>query len=151
MGEVDLDQFDVPLPNYRLPTNSSDKNPHRLPTIHQTPRNPNYQDLAPHLNQRLARQGTADPELVRVAAEGERLAFGYLFNPAFAVETALIGPLPHQWITVSRHLLPQARLRFLLADDAGAGKTIMVGIDLQEMLVRRLIRRILVVPPAGLD
>ncbi len=91
-----------------------------------------------------------DPEVVRVVAEGERLAFGHLFNPAFAVETALIDPLPHQRIAVYQHLLPQSRLRFLLADDAGAGKTIMAGLYIREMLARRLIRRVLVVPPAGL-
>src|SRR5262245_58696975 len=93
---------------------------------------------------------TADPEIVRVVAEGERLAFGHLVNPAFAVETALIDPLPHQRIAVYSHLLPQARLRFLLADDAGAGKTIMTGLYIREMLARRLIRRVLIVPPAGL-
>jgi hypothetical protein len=91
-----------------------------------------------------------DPEVVRVVAEGERLAFGHLFNPTFAVETALIDPLPHQRIAVYQHLLPQTRLRFLLADDAGAGKTIMAGLYIREMLARRLIRRVLVVPPAGL-
>src|SRR6266699_3880207 len=92
----------------------------------------------------------ADPEVVRVVAEGERLAFGHLVNPAFAVETALIDPLPHQRIAVYQNLLPQTRLRFLLADDAGAGKTIMAGLYIREMLTRRLIRRVLVVPPAGL-
>lgn len=93
---------------------------------------------------------TADPEVVRVVAEGERLAYGHLVNPAFAVETSLIDPLPHQRIAVYQHLLNQIRLRFLLADDAGAGKTIMAGLYLREMLVRRLIRRVLIVPPAGL-
>jgi superfamily II DNA or RNA helicase len=83
-------------------------------------------------------------------AEGERLAFGHLFNPAFAVETSLIDPLPHQRIAVYQQLLPQSRLRFLLADDAGAGKTIMAGLYTREMLARRLVRRVLVVPPAGL-
>jgi SNF2 family DNA or RNA helicase len=93
---------------------------------------------------------STSPEVVRVVAEGERLAFGHLVNPAFAVETALIDPLPHQRIAVYQHLLPQTRLRFLLADDAWAGKTIMAGLYIREMLVRRLIRRVLVVPPAGL-
>jgi SNF2 family DNA or RNA helicase len=92
----------------------------------------------------------SSPEVVRVVAEGERLAFGHLFNPTFAVETALIDPLPHQRIAVYQHLLPQSRLRFLLADDAGAGKTIMAGLYGREMLGRRLVRRILVVAPAGL-
>ncbi len=93
---------------------------------------------------------SADPELVRLVAEGERLTYGHLFNPAFATEISKIDPLPHQRIAVYKHMLPQSRLRFLLADDAGAGKTIMAGLYIREMLTRRLIRRVLVVPPAGL-
>ncbi|MEW6276083.1 MAG: helicase-related protein [Bacillota bacterium] len=93
---------------------------------------------------------TAPPEIVRLAVEAERLTYGHLFSPALATETSLIDPLPHQRIAVYDHLLPQPRLRFLLADDAGAGKTIMAGLYIREMLTRRLIRRVLIVPPAGL-
>lgn len=93
---------------------------------------------------------STDPEIVRVVAEGERLTYGHLFNPAFATEISLIDPLPHQRIAVYEQMLKQTRLRYLLADDAGAGKTIMAGLYIREMLARRLIRRILVVPPAGL-
>jgi superfamily II DNA or RNA helicase len=93
---------------------------------------------------------TAQPEVVKVLAEGERLSFGHLANPAFATEISSIDPLPHQRIAVYDHMLKQPRLRFLLADDAGAGKTIMSGLYIREMLSRRLLRRILVVPPAGL-
>jgi superfamily II DNA or RNA helicase len=89
-------------------------------------------------------------EIVRMVAEGERLAYGHLFNPAFAAETSHIDPLPHQRIAVYDAMLPQPRLRFLLADDAGAGKTIMSGLYVREMLARRLIQRVLIVPPAGL-
>lgn len=92
----------------------------------------------------------ADPDVVRTFVEGQRLAFGHLFNPTFATETSRIDPLPHQLIAVYDHMLKQPRLRFLLADDAGAGKTIMTGLYLREMLARRLISRILIVPPAGL-
>src|SRR5581483_9852953 len=92
----------------------------------------------------------ASPHVVRTVAEGERLAHGYLFNSAFAAEISLIEPLPHQRIAVYEHLLPQPRLRFLLADDAGAGKTIMAGLYIREILSRRAARRILIVPPAGL-
>ncbi|MBP7559239.1 MAG: DUF3883 domain-containing protein, partial [Armatimonadetes bacterium] len=92
----------------------------------------------------------ADPQIVRLVAEGERLAHSHLFNSAFATETSLIDPLPHQRIAVYDHMLGQPRLRFLLADDAGAGKTIMAGLYVREMLSRRLARRILIVPPAGL-
>ena len=93
---------------------------------------------------------TTAPEVVRALVEGERLSFGHLANPAFATEIASIDPLPHQRIAVYDHMLKQARLRFLLADDAGAGKTIMTGLYVREMLSRRLIKRVLVVSPAGL-
>src|SRR5256714_9455176 len=93
---------------------------------------------------------TADPGVVRAVVEGERLTYGRLFNPAFATEISLIEPLAHQRIAVYDHMLQQSRLRFLLADDAGAGKTIMTGLYIREMLTRRLISRVLIVPPAGL-
>jgi len=92
----------------------------------------------------------ADSQIVRLVAEAHRLAHAYLFNPVFATETSLIDLLPHQLIAVYDHLLPQARLRFLLADDAGAGKTIMAGLYIREMLLRHLIRRVLIISPAGL-
>ena len=92
----------------------------------------------------------ADGETVRLFVEGQRLRYGHLFSPTFGVEVALIDPVPHQLIAVYRHLLPQPRLRFLLADDAGAGKTIMTGLYIREMLSRRLLKRVLIVPPAGL-
>jgi superfamily II DNA or RNA helicase/DNA-binding XRE family transcriptional regulator len=91
-----------------------------------------------------------DANAVRVLVEGERLSYGHLFNPAFATEISEIDPLPHQRIAVYQHMLPQARLRFLLADDAGAGKTIMTGLYVREALSRRTIRRVMVVAPAGL-
>jgi len=90
------------------------------------------------------------PAIVRAVTQGERLAHGYLVNATFATETARIDPLPHQRIAVYERMLPQPRLRFLLADDAGAGKTIMTGLYIAEMLARRLIRRVLIAPPAGL-
>lgn len=93
---------------------------------------------------------TADAEHVRLVAEAERLSFGHLASPAFATEISLVDPLPHQRIAVYEHMLVQPRLRFLLADDAGAGKTIMTGLYVREMLARRLLRRVLIVPPAGL-
>jgi transcriptional regulator with XRE-family HTH domain len=93
---------------------------------------------------------SADPERVCLVAEGERLTYGHLFNSAFAIEISLIDPLPHQRLAVYERMLPQTRLRFLLADDAGAGKTIMAGLYIREMLTRRLLRRVLIVPPTGL-
>ncbi len=93
---------------------------------------------------------TAPPQVVKVIAEGERLSFGHQMNGAFATEISSIDPLPHQRIAVYDYMLLQTRLRFLLADDAGAGKTIMTGLYTREMLTRRLLRRILIVCPAGL-
>ncbi|NLZ63879.1 MAG: helix-turn-helix domain-containing protein, partial [Lentisphaerae bacterium] len=93
---------------------------------------------------------TAKPEVIRMLVEGERLSFGHLANPAFATEISSIDALPHQRIAVYDRMLKHARLRFLLADDAGAGKTIMTGLYIREMLSRRLLSRVLIVPPAGL-
>lgn len=92
----------------------------------------------------------AEANLVRLVAEAYRLQHAYLFNPIFATETSLIDPLPHQFIAVYDHLLKHFPLRFLLADDAGAGKTIMTGLYIQELLLRRQVERVLIVPPAGL-
>ena len=108
------------------------------------PEPPPYSDEPPILD------FTAGPDVVRALVEGERLSFGHLANPAFAAEIASIDPLPHQRIAVYDHMLKQTRLRFLLADDAGAGKTIMTGLYIREMLSRRLLNRVLIVPPAGL-
>ena len=93
---------------------------------------------------------TGSPHVVQALAEGERMSFGHMFNPAFATEISQIDPLPHQRIAVYEHMLKQFPLRFLLADDAGAGKTIMSGLYIREMKARRLMKRILIVPPAGL-
>ena len=91
-----------------------------------------------------------DPERLSLFVERLRLAHGHQFNPAFASEISRIEPLPHQRIAVYDRMLDQDPLRFLLADDAGAGKTIMTGLCVREMLMRGRIRRALVVPPAGL-
>ena len=101
-------------------------------------------DLLPQLD------FAAQPHVVAAVAEATRLAYGHLFNPAFATEISLIDPLPHQRIAVYEHMLRLSPLRFLLADDAGAGKTIMTGLYLREVFMRRLMKRVLIVPPAGL-
>lgn len=104
----------------------------------------------------------AKAQLVSLVAEAHRLRHAYLFNHLFATETSLIDLLPHQLAAVygipvggetgsaQPGMLDLPRLRFLLADDAGAGKTIMIGLVIREMLLRRLVQRILIVPPAGL-
>ena len=91
-----------------------------------------------------------NPEAISAFAEALCLIHGHEFNPAFAIETARIDPLPHQRIAVYERMLAQDPLRFLLADDAGAGKTIMTGLLVRELLFRERIRRVLIVPPAGL-
>lgn len=93
---------------------------------------------------------TGSPDVIRALSEGERLSFGHMFNPAFATEISQIDPLPHQRLAVYDHMLKQSRLRFLLADDAGAGKTIMSGLYIREMIARRLLKRVLIIAPAGL-
>ncbi|MCR6496908.1 helix-turn-helix domain-containing protein [Thermomonas sp. S9] len=105
---------------------------------------PDTDDASPRLD------FLGDANALRVLVEGERLSYGHLFNPAFATEISEIDPLPHQRIAVYQRMLPQHRLRFLLADDAGAGKTIMTGLYVRESLSRRTIRRVMVVAPAGL-
>ena len=91
-----------------------------------------------------------DPEAVLAMADALRLSFGRQFNPAFAIETSRIHPLLHQRFAVYERMLKQDPLRFLLADDAGAGKTIMTGLYVREMLSRERLERVLIVPPAGL-
>ena len=109
-----------------------------------------YADAAPSRYVPAGIDFAASPAVVAAVAEANRLAYGHLFNPAFATEVSLIDPLPHQRIAVYEHMLKLAPLRYLLADDAGAGKTIMTGLCIRELYARRLIRRVLVVPPAGL-
>lgn len=93
---------------------------------------------------------TGDPNAVAAVAEAARLSFGHLASPTFATEVSLIDPLPHQRVAVYEHIISHWPIRFLLADDAGAGKTIMAGLAVQELRSRRLARRVLVVAPAGL-
>lgn len=92
----------------------------------------------------------ADPGLFRLAAEARRLRLAYLFDPMLAVHTSLVEPLPHQIEAVYGHFLPRRPLRFLLADDPGAGKTIMAGLYMRELLIRGDLERALVVAPGAL-
>jgi SNF2 family DNA or RNA helicase len=89
-------------------------------------------------------------DVVSAVVEAERLGFGHLANPGFAAELSLIDPLPHQRIAVYDVMLKQPRLRFLLADDAGAGKTIMAGLYIRELIMRADARRIVIVAPGSL-
>jgi superfamily II DNA or RNA helicase len=91
-----------------------------------------------------------DGALFRLVAEARRIRLAYLFDPRLAVHLSLIEPLPHQIVAVYGEMLPRQPLRFLLADDPGAGKTIMAGLYIKELMLRGDIRRALVVAPGGL-
>lgn len=92
----------------------------------------------------------ADPALFTIVAEAKRIQLAYLFDPYLAAETSDIDPLPHQIEAVYTEMLPRRPLRFLLADDPGAGKTIMAGLFIKELIVRGDLDRCLIVAPGGL-
>ena len=102
----------------------------------------------------LAEEGSfnfkGDPTRFALFAEAERINSAYQFDPLFAVNCSIIDPLPHQVEAVYKFLLPLPKIRFLLADDTGAGKTIMTGLLIKEMMMRSLVERILIVTPGGL-
>ena len=85
-----------------------------------------------------------------LGAEAERIRIAHQFDPLFAVNSSIVDPLPHQVEAVYRYLLPLPRIRFLLADDTGAGKTIMAGLLIKELLFRGVIRKVLIITPGGL-
>src|SRR5580692_9979510 len=91
-----------------------------------------------------------DGETFRVASEAQRIRLAHLFDPYLAVHSSRIEPLPHQITAVYGELLPRQPLRFLLADDPGAGKTIMAGLFIKELMLRGDLRRALIVAPGGL-
>ena len=92
-----------------------------------------------------------DPEKFRLGIESLRLGLAYEYDPYFSLSIARIDPLPHQLEAVYEYFLKLPRIRFLLADDPGAGKTIMAGLLIKELKVRGLIQRILIVTPANLS
>ncbi|MBN1259367.1 MAG: DUF3883 domain-containing protein [Anaerolineae bacterium] len=103
-------------------------------------------------------QVMADQALTRVERaedlffliEAHRLRLAYQFDPQLAVSVSQVDPLPHQIEAVYHYALHSPRLRFLIADDPGAGKTIMAGLLIKELIYRRLVRRILIVAPGHL-
>jgi len=86
----------------------------------------------------------------RLVAEAHRIRLAHLFDPVLAVHTSLVDPLPHQITAVYESMLPRQPLRFLLADDPGAGKTIMAGLLIKELIARGDLRRCLIVCPGSL-
>src|SRR5262249_5776001 len=87
----------------------------------------------------------ADGKLFRLASEALRINLAHLFDPSLAVHTSNLEALPHQIRAVYGELLPRQPLRFLLADDPGAGKTIMAGLLIKELIVRGDLRRCMIV------
>ncbi len=89
-------------------------------------------------------------EDLRLLIESHRIGLAYAYDPLFAVSLSGIRSLPHQIEAVYGKMLPQARLRFLLADDPGAGKTVMTGLLMKELKLRNALERILIIVPAAL-
>lgn len=92
----------------------------------------------------------ADGRLFRLASEALRIRLAHLFDPYLAIHTSNLEPLPHQIRAVYGDMLPRQPLRFLLADDPGAGKTIMAGLLIKELMIRGDVRRCMVVAPGSL-
>ena len=91
-----------------------------------------------------------DGALFRLVSEAQRIRLAHLFDPLLAVHTSDIDPLPHQITAVYESMLPRQPLRFLLADDPGAGKTIMSGLLIKELIARGDLKRCLIVCPGNL-
>ncbi|MBC2711117.1 MAG: DUF3883 domain-containing protein [Desulfosarcina sp.] len=103
----------------------------------------------------IARQGRpwsfdSDGHLFRLISEAYRIRLAHLFDPVLAVHTSIVEPLPHQITAVYEEMLQRQPLRFLLADDPGAGKTIMAGLLIKELIVRGDLQRCLIVCPGSL-
>ena len=91
-----------------------------------------------------------DAQRFRLGVEAARLGLAYEYDPYFSLSIARVDPLPHQLEAVYDYFLKLPRIRFLLADDPGAGKTIMAGLLLKELKIRGLVKRTLIVAPANL-
>ena len=91
-----------------------------------------------------------DGALLGLVSEAMRIRLAHLFDPYLAVHTSRIEPLPHQITAVYEEMLKRQPLRFLLADDPGAGKTIMTGLLMKELMIRGDLERCLIVAPGNL-
>lgn len=92
----------------------------------------------------------ADANTFKLAAEAYRIRLAYLYDPLLAVNTSAVEPLPHQISAVYEHMLDRQPLRYLLADDPGAGKTIMAGLLIKELILRGDVERCLIIVPGNL-
>ncbi len=93
---------------------------------------------------------SASGDIFKLVAEAQRIKLAYLFDPYIAVNTSNVEPLPHQITAVYENMLPMHPLRYVLADDPGAGKTIMTGLLLKELIIRSDVKRALIVSPGNL-
>src|SRR5271157_911311 len=91
-----------------------------------------------------------DGKMFRLVSEAQRINLAHLFDPLLAIHTSMVDALPHQITAVYGEMLPRQPLRFLLADDPGAGKTIMAGLLIKELAIRGDLDRCLIVAPGGL-
>ena len=112
-----------------------------------------YRDDLPSL--RLVEKGRpwsfdGDGQIFRLVAEAHRIQLAHLFDPLLAVHSSNVDPLPHQITAVYEAMLPKQPLRFLLADDPGAGKTIMAGLLIKELIARGDLKRCMIVCPGSL-
>ena len=108
------------------------------------------QELAQLQLARVETDFTAPPREVFLSLEARRYRFASLYDPLLAMNTSKVDPLPHQIEAVYGYVLRLPRIRFLIADDPGAGKTIMAGLIIKELKLRHLARRILIVVPGHL-
>ncbi|MBE6357839.1 MAG: DUF3883 domain-containing protein [Lentisphaerae bacterium] len=112
-----------------------------------------FRDSEPNLS--LAQSGLAwsfdsPSQDFKLALEAMRIQMGFLFDPMMAIHSSNVEPLPHQISAVYESMLPKQPLRFVLADDPGAGKTIMAGLLIKELLMRADAQRVLIVAPGSL-
>ena len=102
------------------------------------------------LENRLPWSFDADGDTMRLVSEAYRINLAHLFDPYLAVHTSSVEPLPHQISAVYQEMIRRLPLRYVLADDPGAGKTIMTGLLIKEMMIRGDLRRCLIVSPGNL-
>lgn len=110
-----------------------------------------YDELAGLVRSREhALEFTGNPEHVFLFLEGMRIRNAFQFDPLYGISVSRVDPLPHQIEAVYHHILKNPTIRFLLADDPGAGKTIMAGLLLKELKYRGLVGRVLIITPGHL-
>jgi len=102
------------------------------------------------LDSRLPWSFDANGDQLKIASEAYRISLAHLFDPYLAVHTSSVEPLPHQISAVYQEMLPKMPLRYVLADDPGAGKTIMTGLFIKELIARGDLKRCMIISPGSL-